>query len=41
MIRIERLGGIFSVHFTNSKIHNGSKFLFKMRVKLIMKSLLT
>ena len=41
MIRIERSPEIFSGHFTNSKIQNGSKRLFKMRVKIAMKSLLT
>ena len=40
MIRIERSREIFSAHFTNSKIQNGSNFLFKMRVKRTMKSLL-
>ena len=41
MIRIERSHEIFSAHFTNSKIQNGSKFLFKMHVKIIIKGLLT
>ena len=39
MIRIERSREIFSAQFKNSKIQNGSKFLFKMRVTIIMKSL--
>ena len=41
MIKIERPSEIFSAHATNSKIQNGRTFLFKMRVEIIMKSLLT
>ena len=41
MIRIGRSREIFSAHFTNSKIQIGSKFPFKTRVKMIMKSLPT
>ena len=39
MVRIERSREIFLSQFANSKIQNGSKFLVKMHVTIIMKSL--
>ena len=38
MINIERSREILSAHFRNSKIQNGSKFLFKLPVIIIIKS---
>ena len=38
IIRTKRSREILSAHFRNSKIHNGSKFLFKMPVIIIIKS---
>ena len=41
MITMERSREIFSADIKKRKIQNDSKFLFKMCVKIIMKSLLT